>query len=52
MKEKANKPDKNPYAVVLGRRGGLKRAQNLTAERRSEIARIAGKMRQKKAKGP
>jgi hypothetical protein len=36
---------KNPHAVALGKRGGSKggrlRAQKLTAERRSEIARKA-----------
>lgn len=36
---------KNPAAVALGRKGGLKggkaRAKSLTAERRSEIARQA-----------
>lgn len=40
---------KNPAAVALGRLGGLKggkeRAKNLTAERRSEIARQAAKKR-------
>ena len=36
---------KNPYAVALGRKGGLKgghaRAANMTAEERSESARNA-----------
>ena len=40
---------KNPAAVALGRLGGQKggkaRAQKLTAERRSEIARDAAKKR-------
>lgn len=40
---------KNPAAVVLGRRGGLKggkaRAEKLSARRRSEIARKAAKKR-------
>jgi len=40
---------KNPAAVALGRLGGLKggkaRAAKLTPERRSEIARKAGKNR-------
>jgi len=39
---------KNPHAVALGKLGGAKggraRAQNLTPERRSEIARKAGKV--------
>jgi hypothetical protein len=40
---------KDPAAVALGRKGGLvggkKRAAKLTAERRSEIARIAAAAR-------
>ena len=55
--EKA-KPDdgKDPAAVALGRKGGLKggaaRANALTAEQRSEIARKAAKARwQSKTKG-
>jgi hypothetical protein len=40
---------KDPAAVELGRRGGLKggraRAEKLTAERRSEIARKAARAR-------
>lgn len=39
------KKKKNPYAVALGRKGGLKggpaRAANMTAEERSESARSA-----------
>ena len=49
------KPDdsgKDPAAVALGRKGGLKggkaRADALTPERRSEIARKAAKARWKK----
>lgn len=42
-------PKKNPAAVALGRLGGLKggkaRAESLTPERRSEIAREAAKKR-------
>jgi len=41
--------EKNPHAVVLGRLGGLKggkaRARNLSARKRSEIARKAAKTR-------
>lgn len=41
--------DKDPAAVSLGRRGGLKggkaRAEKLTAEQRSEIARTAARSR-------
>jgi hypothetical protein len=51
---------KNPAAVALGRRGGLKggpaRAANMTAEERSESARNAVKARwartKRKAKKP
>ena len=43
---------KDPAAVSLGRRGGLKggkaRAKTLTAQRRSEIAKIAARSRWKK----
>lgn len=35
------KKRKNPAAVALGRRGGLKTRQRLTAEQRSESARKA-----------
>lgn len=44
-------PEKNPAAVMLGRKGGLKggkaRAEKLSAERKSEIARKAAKIRWK-----
>ena len=44
---------KDPAAVSLGRRGGLKggkaRADSLTAEQRAEIARLAAQARWKKA---
>jgi len=40
---------KNPYAVILGRRGGLKggkaRAEKLTPEQRKEIAQKAARKR-------
>jgi hypothetical protein len=43
---------KNPHAVALGRKGGLKggasRAAKLTPERRAEIAKIAAQSRWKK----
>ena len=46
-------PDKDPSAVALGRKGGLKggkaRAAKLTPERRSEIARKAAAARWKHA---
>lgn len=45
---------KNPYAVALGRRGGLKggpaRAANMTPEERSESARNAVTARWQKTK--
>ncbi len=47
--EKAIDDGKNPYAVLLGRKGGLKggksRAEKLSAEKRSEIARKAAQAR-------
>ncbi len=47
--QKAVKDGKNPAAVMLGRLGGLKggkaRAKTLSAERRSEIAKKAAKIR-------
>jgi hypothetical protein len=47
---------KDPAAVALGRRGGLKggkaRAENLSSTRRSQIARKAAKTRWKSAKKP
>jgi len=49
------KPEKDPAAVLLGRRGGLKggpaRAKKLTAEERSEIGKKAAKIRWGKSKG-
>lgn len=43
------KPEKDPLAVELGRRGGLKggraRAASLTPEQRREIAKTAAKKR-------
>ena len=51
--ELPERPAKNPAAVALGRLGGLKggkaRAEALTPEERSEIARKAAKARWKKA---
>lgn len=48
------KTKKNPHAVALGRRGGLKggkaRAASMTAEERSHIARLAAKARWAKVK--
>jgi len=44
--------NKNPHAVALGKLGGLKggkaRAKKLTAEQRTEIARLAAYARWKK----
>ncbi len=46
---KPRKRRKNPHAVALGRKGGLKggtaRAERLTPERRQEIARLAASAR-------
>jgi hypothetical protein len=35
------RPEKDPKAIARGRAGGLKRAENLTPERRLEIAKVA-----------
>jgi hypothetical protein len=47
-------PEKNPAAVMLGRLGGLKggkaRADKLSAERRSEIAKKAAESRWQRTK--
>lgn len=47
--ERAEAPDKDPAAVALGRRGGLKggkaRADSLTPEQRKESAQKAAKAR-------
>jgi len=52
--DKAAKDGKNPAAVLLGRLGGLKggkaRTASLSAEKRSEIAKIAATARWKKDK--
>lgn len=49
---KPKKPRKNPHAVALGRKGGLKggaaRAKNLTPEQRRQIAQAAAQARWKK----
>ncbi len=49
---KPRKRRKNPHAVALGRKGGLKggviRAKNLSPERRSRIARAAALARWEK----
>jgi hypothetical protein len=39
---------KDPAAAALGKKGGKARARNMTAERRSEIARRAAQSRWKK----
>lgn len=47
--------DKDPAAVSLGRKGGLKggkaRAESMTPERRAEIAKAAAAKRWKKSEG-
>jgi hypothetical protein len=52
LTRKPKKHRKNPHAVALGRKGGLKggaaRAANLTPEQRSQIARAAAAARWKK----
>jgi hypothetical protein len=52
--KKPRKPRKNPFAVALGRKGGLKggpaRAAKMTPEERSESARKAVLARWEKAK--
>ena len=40
---------KDPNAKALGAKGGKKRAENMTAERRAEIARKAAESRWKKS---
>lgn len=49
VQEKPEESGKDPAAVALGRKGGLKggkaRAEKLTAEQRSEIAKKAAKAR-------
>ena len=51
--EEPEQPEKDPSAVELGRRGGLKggkaRAKKLTPEQRSESARLAASARWKKS---
>lgn len=50
-KEELPDPNKNPAAVTLGRMGGLKggkaRAEKLSPQRRTEIAKKAAKSRWK-----
>lgn len=40
-----NAPAKNQAAQELGRKGGKKRAESMTPERRAEIAKQAAKLR-------
>jgi hypothetical protein len=42
------KARKNPHAVALGRKGGKRRLDTMTAEQRREIARKAARARWKK----
>jgi hypothetical protein len=55
-KPRSQEPAKDPAAVELGRRGGLKggkaRARKLSAEKRREIARRAAKARWASQKPP
>lgn len=52
--EDREQDSRNPAAVALGKLGGLKggpaRAKSVSAERRSEIARLANKQRWSKRK--
>jgi hypothetical protein len=48
IQDKVTDDGKNAAAVALGRMGGASRAKNMTAERRSEIARKAAKSRWRK----
>ena len=52
LASKPKKRRKNPHAVALGRKGGLKggaaRAANLTPEQRSQIAKAAAQARWRK----
>ena len=45
-------PEKNAAAVELGRKGGRKRAESMSPEKRAEIARRAAEKRWRKAKQP
>jgi len=49
LTRKPRKRSKNPHAVALGRKGGLKggiaRAKNLTPEQRRQIAQVAAQAR-------
>jgi hypothetical protein len=42
------RPEKNAAAAELGRKGGQKRAESMTPERRAEIARKAAEKRWQK----
>jgi len=46
----SKRPPKNPHAVALGKSGGKARAEKLTAEQRSEIAKKAIRARWDKQK--
>lgn len=54
--DSTDESSKNPAAVELGRRGGLKggkaRAESMSASRRAEIARAAAAARWKKSTPP
>lgn len=45
MKHDKQTPKKNPNAVALGKLGGKARAESMSAQQRSEIARRAGRAR-------
>jgi len=52
IEEELDDEGKNKAAVELGRKGGRKRAESLTPERRSEIAKKAAKARWLKSPVP
>ncbi|MBI1869037.1 MAG: RNA-binding protein [Methylocystis sp.] len=45
LEDYGNAPAKNQAAQELGRKGGKKRAESMTPERRAEIAKKAAKLR-------
>jgi hypothetical protein len=46
--EDAPEPDKDPAAAAMGRKGGKARAENMSSERRAEIAKKAAQERWKR----
>jgi hypothetical protein len=48
VEEYEGPPEKSAAAIELGRKGGRKRAESMSAERRAEIARKAAEKRWRK----